>query len=130
MKTLKLILVAVLCTSCASMTLEQRTAIETTAMNLARVAVSAAATVYGGPAAGALAAAGLDGLATVIQGYVGNKIPPAVVTASPGVAAVGPALATLIAPNHVVTQADADKVAQAAAIAAQLKTVVVVPHSP
>ncbi len=105
----------------------QQEAIATTATNLARVAVSAAATFYGGPAAGALASAGLDGLASVLQSYVGHPIPSNIVTAAPGVNGVGPALVTLVAPNHVVTQADANKAAQAAAIAATLSKVVVVP---
>ncbi len=129
MKIIKLLVISILCVSCANMTPQQQ-AIATTATNLATIAVSAAATFYGGPAAGALASAGLSGLASVVQSYVGNKIPAAVITASPGVAGVGPALVTIISPNHVVTQSDANKVAQAAAIADTLKTAVVVPHTP
>lgn len=124
-KYLAYISLALLC-SCANLTPNQQ-AIATTATNIARIAVSAAATFYGGPAAGALASAGLDALGTVIQSYVGHPIPADIVTAAPGVNGVGPALVTIVAPDHKVTQADADKVTQAAAIAATLKNVVVVP---
>lgn len=129
-KFISVVSVLILCTSCADMTPEQRAAIETTASNLARIAVSAAATSFGGPGAGILAGKALDGLGAVIQAYLGNKIPTAVVVASPGVTKIGTEVATLISPNHVVTQADADKVAMAARIAADLKTAVVVPKSP
>ncbi len=129
--TIKLLLTLILAGTlgCANMT-PQQTAIAATATNLATIAVQAAATYYGGPAAGALASAGLSGLGSVIQAYVGHPIPPGIVQASPGINGVGAALVPLIAPNHVVTQADANKVQQAAAIAAQLKSVVVVPSSP
>lgn len=120
------IVIALLCMSCATLTPNQQ-AIATTATNLARIAVQAAATYYGGPAAGELAAAGLNGLASVVQSYVGHPIPPEVIQASPGVSGVGAALITEIAPNHKVSQADADKVAQAARIAALIKPAIVVP---
>ncbi len=120
------IVALLLMAGCANMTPNQQ-AIATTATNLARIAVSAAATFYGGPLGGQLASSGLDALGKVIQSYVGYTIPPEIVTASPGVAGVGPALVTLVSPNHKVTQADADKVAQAAAIADQLKVAVVAP---
>lgn len=120
---------ALLC-SCANLTPNQ-VAIATTATNLARIAVQAAAQYYGGPAAGELASDGLNGLASVVQSYVGNKIPPGIVQASPGVNGVGTALVTVIAPDHKVTQADADKVAMAARIAALVKPAIVVPnHGP
>lgn len=130
MKTLKSIPIisALLFASCATLTPNQA-AIATTATNLARIAVQAAATYYGGPAAGELASAGLNGLASVVQSYVGNKIPTGVVQASPGVNGVGTALVSVIAPDHKVTQADADKVAMAARIAALVKPAVVVPNS-
>lgn len=108
----------------------QQQAIAATATNLATIAVQAAATYYGGPAAGQLASSGLSALGSVIQSYVGNKIPANIVQASPGITGVGAALVTLVAPNHVVTQADADKVQLAASIAAQLKTAIVVPATP
>lgn len=117
---------ALLLCSCANLTPNQA-AIATTATNLARIAVQAAAQYYGGPVAGELASAGLDGLAAVVPGYVGHPIPSGVIQASPGVKGVGTALVAEIAPNHKVTQADADKVAQAARIAALLKAAVVVP---
>ena len=126
---LKTILIVVLCTGCANMTPQQQ-AIAATATNLATIAVQAAATYYGGPAAGQLASSGLSALGSVIQSYVGNKIPANIVQASPGITGVGAALVTLVAPNHVVTQADADKVQLAASIAAQLKTAIVVPATP
>lgn len=125
-----LILVCVASIGCAGTLTPQQAAIATTATNLARIAVSAAATYYGGPQAGALASAGLDGLASVLQAYMGQAIPSSIVQASPGVNGVGAALVSIIAPNHKVTQSDVDKVAQAAAIAAALKTAVVVPSSP
>ena len=106
---------------CANMTLEQKHAIATSAITFAQIAVSAAATFYGGPAAGQLARSGLDGLAAVVQDYVGSTIPPAVVAASPGIKGVGPAVAPLISPDHIITEADAIKVEQAAAIAPTLK---------
>jgi len=99
----------------------QQEAILTTAGTVARIAAQAAATYYGGPAAGALASAGLDALAVNMQAYIGHPIPPGVVKAAPGVEGVGAALVPLIAPNHVVTPADAAKVERAAAIAKTLK---------
>jgi len=131
MKTKQIIisLVALSFLGCANLTPNQQ-AIATTATNLARIAVQAAATYYGGPIAGEYAAAGLDGLASVVQSYVGHPMPPGVVQASPGVNGVGSALVTIIAPDHKITQADADKVAQAARIAALLKPAVVVPIAP
>lgn len=122
-----LTIVAMLSISCAGTLSPNQQAIATTATNLARIAVSAAATYYGGPAAGQLASAGLDGLASVIQSYVGHPIPSGIVTASPGVSGVGAELVTLIAPDHKVTQADADKVALAARIAKTLAPAITTP---
>lgn len=124
----KLLLIPlIMLASCAGTLTPQQQAIATTATNLARVAASAAATYYGGPQAGELAAAGLDSLGAVLQAYVGNKIPADIVTGAPGVNGVGQAVVSLVAPNHVVSQADADKAFQAAQIASQLAKVVVVP---
>lgn len=114
---------------CTTLTPNQQ-AIATTATNIARIAASAAATYYGGPAAGELASAGLDALGQVVQSYVGHPIPSDIVTASPGVAGVGPALVSIISPDHKVTQADADKIAQAAKIADAIKVAVVTPVKP
>ena len=105
----------------------QQAAIATTAANLVRVAAGAAASAYGGPVAGSLVSAGLDGLGAVLQAYVGNKIPANIATAAPGVAGVGPAIVSLINPNQKVSQADVAKVQQAAQIAQNLAKVVVVP---
>ena len=122
----KLLLTALLCTSCATWT-PQEAAIATTATNIATVAATAAATFYGGPMGGQLASAGLSALAQVMNGYIGSKLPKEMITASPGVSGVGQSLVGIIAPDHVITAADQAKVQQAAAIAAQLKNVVVIP---
>jgi hypothetical protein len=125
-KKITAIALALLLAGCANLT-PQQAAILTTATNIARIAASAAATYYGGAQAGAMASAGLDALGQVIQGYVGHPIPSEIVTASPGIRGVGPALITIISPDHAISQADADKVALAARIADTLKSVVVVP---
>jgi hypothetical protein len=90
------------------------------AETLANIAGTAAATYYGGPAAGQLASAGLSALGSVLQGYVGNTIPTSVVEATPGIANVGAAVAGVIAPNHTVSQGDVTIVNQAATIASGL----------
>lgn len=129
MKHLIKILLVLALTSCTLSTMTpNQVAIATTATNVARIAASAAATYYGGPAAGALASQGLDALGAVVQSYVGQTIPPSIVQAAPGISGVGPALVTIVSPDHKVTQSDADKVARAAAIAATLKSAVVVPQ--
>lgn len=84
---------------------------------LAKTAVTAAATTYGGPAAGALASAGLDALGAVLQGYVGHYVPPSVVKASPGITSVANAVAPKVSSSLPVTQADVNAVYKAAAIA-------------
>jgi hypothetical protein len=89
------------------------------AETVAQVALEAAATNFGGPTAGKLASAGLDALASVLQGYIGKLVPPAIVKASPGIQPVGTAIAPLISSTAPVTQADVNNVYQAAAIAAQ-----------
>ncbi len=80
--------------------------------------MTAAASAYGGPLAGQLAGAGLNALAAVLQGYIDRTVPASIVKASPGVNAVGPAVAQLI-PTAPITQSDVNTVYQAAAIAAK-----------
>ena len=115
---------------CATPLTPTQQAILTTSGNLARIAVDAAATYYGGPAAGQLAQAGLDSLGSVLQAYVGGTIPAEIVKASPGIKGVGTALVPLVAPNHVVSQADVKKVNEAAAIAVLIAPAVVTPSAP
>ncbi len=97
----------------------QGSAILSTSEAIANVAVQAAATTYGGPAAGQLAGAGLDALATVLQGYINKPIPPTVVKAAPGIQPVAKAVAPLVKTDAPVTQADVNAVFQAASIAAK-----------
>jgi len=106
--------------ACSTLTASQKGALLVGAETLANIAGTAAATYYGGPAAGQLASAGLSALGSVLQGYVGAAIPTAVVQATPGVANVGEAIAGVIAPNHTVSQADVNIVNKAAAIAATM----------
>jgi len=56
----------------------------------------------------------------VLQGYVGATVPTSVVTATPGIANVGEAVAGVIAPNHTVSQTDVNTVNKAASLAAAL----------
>jgi hypothetical protein len=105
---------------CSMLTASQKGALLVGAETLANIAGAAAATYYGGPAAGQLASAGLSALGSVLQGYVGASIPATVVQATPGVANVGQAVAAVIAPNHAVTQTDVTTVNKAAAIASTL----------
>ena len=109
--------------ACSTLSSSQRGALLVGAETLANIAGTAAATYYGGPAAGQLASAGLSALGSVLQGYVGATIPTSVVQATPGVANVGAAVAAVIAPNHPVSQSDVNTVNQAAAIAATLPLV-------
>jgi len=106
--------------ACSTLTNSQRGALLVGAGTLANIAGTAAATYYGGPAAGELASAGLSALGSVLQGYVGTTVPTSVVQATPGVANVGEAVAGVIAANHKVSQTDVNIVNQAAAIAATL----------
>jgi hypothetical protein len=106
--------------ACSTLTSSQRGALLVGAESLANIAGTAAATYYGGPAAGQAASAGLSALGAVLQGYVGATIPTSVVQASPGVANVGVAVAGVIAPDHKVSQSDVTTVNNAAAIAAAL----------
>src|SRR3954471_1427357 len=97
-------LVTLMAFGCQNVTPEQRSALLSTANNLARVAAEAAATYYGGPAAGVLAGQGLDAVAKGAKAYVGSALPPEVLKASPGIQGVGTAVVQQIAPNHVVSQ--------------------------
>ena len=123
MKTLFPPIVALLMFGCADtqqyLQSPQGSAVLATSETIAHVAVTAAATTYGGPLAGQLAGAGLDALATVLQGYINKPIPAAIVKASPGITAVANAVAPLIANQAPVTQANVNAVFQAAAIAAK-----------
>ena len=106
--------------SCSTLTTSQHGALLVGAETLANIAGTAAATYYGGPAAGQLASAGLSALGSVLQGYVGTTVPASVVQATPGVANVGEAVAGVLAPNHTVSQGDVNIVNQAAQIASAL----------
>lgn len=106
---------------CAELATPQGQAVLSTGEAIAQTAVTAAATAYGGPLAGQLASAGLSGLATVLQSYVGKQVPTKVVTASPGIQAVGKAVTPLVTSSKPVTQADVNTVWNAAAIAARSK---------
>ncbi len=97
----------------------QGKAVIATSETIAHVAVTAAATTYGGPLAGQLAGAGLDALASVLQGYINKPVPAAVVKASPGITSVANAVAPLVQSGAPVTQADVNTVYKAAAIAAK-----------
>ena len=84
---------------------------------VASVAVNAAATYYGGPMAGQLASAGLDALGTVMEGYINKPLPNSIAKASPGISAIGTAVAPLVSSTKPVTQADVNVVYKAAKIA-------------
>ncbi|HEX4083343.1 MAG TPA: hypothetical protein VHY22_00425 [Chthoniobacteraceae bacterium] len=111
--------------ACSSLSTTQKSALLVGAESLANIAGTAAATYYGGAAAGQLASAGLSALGAVLQGYVGNTVPNSVVQATPGVANVGEAVAAVISPSQPVTQADVNIANQAAAIAAELPASIV-----
>lgn len=102
---------------CAYLGTPQGQVVMASGETIAHVAVTAAATTYGGPVAGQLAGSGLDALATVLQSYVGQQIPPKVVAASPGVKGVGKAVAPLVKTSKPVSQADVNRVWKAAKIA-------------
>jgi hypothetical protein len=106
--------------ACGTLSTSQRGALLVDAGTLANIAGTAAATYYGGPAAGQLASAGLSALGSVLQGYVGTAVPASIVEATPGVANVGSAIVPMIAPNHTVTQSDVNTVNKAAQIASTL----------
>lgn len=112
--------------ACANLT-PQQAALLTNAVKIANVAAVAAATIYGGPVAGSVASAGLSAIASVMQGYVGTTIPATVIQNSPGLQAVGVAVAKEIAPNKVIDQQTVDLVNRAAAIADTLKAADLVP---
>ncbi len=119
----RIIVFALLLSGCADtqtfLKSPQGSAILSTSETIAHVAVQAAATTYGGPVAGQLAGAGLDALASVLQGYINKPVPPAVVKASPGITAVANAVAPLVQSGAPVTQGDVNAVFQAASIAAK-----------
>lgn len=121
----KLIILTLCLVGCANMTPQQK-ALLSSAETIASVAATAAATVFGGPAAGALASAGLSALGSVLQSYVGLDIPADVIHNSPGITGVGAAVAQII-PKQNVSQKTVDTVNQAATIAAGLKAVNVLP---
>jgi hypothetical protein len=97
----------------------QGKAVLVTSETIAQVALEAAAQNFGGPTAGKLASAGLDALASVLQGYIDKPVPAAVVKASPGIAGVGKAVQPYVTSQQSVTQSDVNTVYQAAAIAAK-----------
>ncbi len=101
--------------SCAYLGSPQGQALLTNGETIAQVALEAAATNFGGPLAGKLASAGLDALATVLQGYIGRLVPKPIVVATPGIKGVGPAVAPFISSSKPVTQADVNAVFKAAA---------------
>lgn len=125
-KIIAIITACAVMAACTNMT-PQQAALVTNAVKLANVAAVAAATVYGGAAAGSVASAGLSAIASVMQGYVGTKVPGDVIKASPGLQAVGVAVAQEISPNRVISQQTVDSVNRAAAIAETLKAADLVP---
>ena len=102
--------------SCSTLTPSQRGALLVDAETLASIADDAV-TAYRGPAAGALASAGLSALGSVLEGYVGSTIPTSIVVATPGVGKVGAAVAAVVSPSQNVTQQDVNVVNDAAAVA-------------
>ena len=106
--------------ACSTPPTAQESALLVGAETLANIAGTAAATYYGGAAAGQLASAGLSALGTVLQGYVGTTVPESIVQASPGVANVGEAVGAVIAPNKPVSQKDVNIINAAAQIAETL----------
>lgn len=106
--------------ACGTLANSQRGALLVGAETLANIAGGAAATYYGGPAAGQLASAGLSALGSVLEGYVGNTIPAPIVQATPGIANVGPAVAAVVSLSHPITQTDVNTVNRAAQIASTL----------
>ncbi len=124
MKKLLILPLLVLC-SCSNtgsfLSSPQGAAAIASATQIASVAVAAAATQYGGQAAGQYASAGLNALGSVMQGYVGYVAAQKTVVAAPGVANVGNAVAPLIPTTTPITQTDVNTVYQAAAIASKTK---------
>jgi hypothetical protein len=103
---------------CGTLSSSQTGALLVSAEALANLAGTAAATYYGGPAAGEAASAGLSALGEVLQGYVGSTVPASVVQATPGIQGVGTAVTAVISQNHLVSQADVNAINEAAAIEA------------
>lgn len=127
MKRFSLLLALTLC-GCAELTPNQR-ALLSGAETIAATAATAAATFYGGPAAGQLASAGLSAIGSVLQGYVGTTVPKAIIENSPGIAGVGQAVAAALPPRPV-SQETVDIINKAAGIAATLKASNLVPITP
>jgi hypothetical protein len=94
----------------STLTVDQRKALLTDATTLAGLVAG----IYGGPAA----AAGLNALGAVAQGYVGKIIPSAVVAATPGISNMGTTVAPALSPTQPVTQADVNAIFAAAQQAA------------
>jgi hypothetical protein len=109
---------AILLGGCATRTHTQAVLL-TDAVTLAKSAAAAAAQTYAPAQAGPLASAGLNALASVLQGYIGSKVPGSVITATPGVAGLGAVAASVISTKGTVTQADVNAIYQAASIALQ-----------
>lgn len=109
-----LLLLVIFFGGCAQLQTPTGQAVLSTSQVIAKTAVEAAATTYGGPLAGQLAGAGLDALATVVQGYINKPVPTPIVKASPGVAGVGSAVAKLLSNTKPVTQTDVNILYQAA----------------
>lgn len=114
------LIIALLLGACGTLSPTETSALETDALTLANIGVSAVATYYGGPAAGQIASSGLSAIATVLQSYLGHKAPQSILVATPGSTAVGQALAAQISPSRPVSQTDVNIVNQAAAIASTL----------
>lgn len=109
MKHVAALFLALLLPSCANLTLDQRHALLTDATALASIAAG----IYGGPGA----AAGLNALGTVMQGFVGTVVPSKIVAASPGVGNLGANVVPLISTTAPVTQADVNAIFSAAKMA-------------
>jgi hypothetical protein len=138
LSTLAIFAAVALC-SCQTFTAPtpaQNSAIAATAGTIAQAALGAVAASYGGPAAGLATSAvlgavqpqinqatanGLNSVAVYVQGQVGSKASPAIVAASAGTPGVGQAVAPLISPTATISQADADVLFQAAALALKKK---------
>lgn len=119
MKNIKILCAVLLLAGCTFTPQEQTLILN--ASQIATTAATAAAASVGGPLAGEAASFGLSALSTVLQSYVGARVPKAVVAASPGVGTVGPAVAALIPDNHPVTQDMVNAVNRAAVIAQDIK---------
>jgi len=107
---------ALLLGACSTLTPTQGVLL-TDAVTLAQSAATAAAQTYAPAQAGPAASAGLNALASVLQGYIGSKVPGSVVAATPGIAGLGAVASSVISTKGTVTQADVNAIYQAASIA-------------